>query len=217
MAEEANNFFLKFKHLWQAGMDASLVFECHAGKAWFNLRLHTPYEPPPQQHHQQPRRPTPSRLRRRARRAKARAAAAAANTAPETNPLGVHIAVQTDIPSIETADVAEQASVQVEAEYVYDVLCPDPEYDTAQHSVQECCVSAPYPDTVNIPQYDGLAQNSPSADQNQIPWSWSCKCCQFERFFSTEEKLRLHHNNYGHMLQYEECNICYPWHVWTSR
>ena len=58
-----------------------------------------------------------------------------------------------------------------------------------------------------IPQLDG--SSTLPADQ------WSCKCCRYESFYPTEELLQQHHET--HMLGYEDCNICFTGHVWTSR
>ena len=72
---------------------------------------------------------------------------------------------------------------------VRDVLCPDSQYLTT-----------------SIPQIDGSIN---------LPDQWSCKCCRYERFFHTEDQLQLHHET--HMIGYEDCNICFTGHVWTSR
>ena len=58
-----------------------------------------------------------------------------------------------------------------------------------------------------IPQLDG--SSTLPADQ------WSCKCCRYESFYPTEDLLQQHHET--HMLGYEDCNICFTCHVWTSR
>ena len=44
---------------------------------------------------------------------------------------------------------------------------------------------------------------------------WSCKFCQYEKFFDTEEALEEHHNTAHAFIEYRECNICYGGHVWT--
>ena len=117
MADQLSNFLRKFQEVWQAGKDARLFLECHAGQAVLNLhvRLEHPL-PPPQQHHHHHRRPGPSRLRRRARRAAARAAANAAPAAAkaaseeETTVATAEMAVQTDNVK-KTSDIAVQADV----------------------------------------------------------------------------------------------------------
>ena len=79
---EAKQFFQKFQNLWQAGTDARLSLECHAGQVWLNLQVHLLHQPSPSEQHRQPtRRQGPSRLRRLARRAEARAAKASATEA----------------------------------------------------------------------------------------------------------------------------------------
>ena len=72
---------------------------------------------------------------------------------------------------------------------VTDMFCPD-----SQHLAN------------NIPQLDG---SMPSNLRDQ----WSCKCCRYETFFSTEDQLNWHHET--HMVGYEDCNICFTGHVWT--
>ena len=72
---------------------------------------------------------------------------------------------------------------------VMDMLCSDSQYLT------------------RIPQLDG--SSTLPADQ------WSCKCCRYESFYPTEDLLQQHHET--HMLCYEDCNICFIGHVWTSR
>ena len=66
----------KFQEFWQAGKDARLNLECHAGQVWLHLQVHLPQPPPPQRQQCHPPRQGPSRLRRRARRAEARSKAA---------------------------------------------------------------------------------------------------------------------------------------------
>ena len=64
MAGQLNSFVQKFYSLWQAGNDARLNLECHAGKAQIHLQLNLHLQPQPQhqpRHHpppppQQPRR-----------------------------------------------------------------------------------------------------------------------------------------------------------------
>ena len=84
MADQLNSFMQKFCSLWQAGNDARLNIECHAGQAQIHLQLnihHQPHpQPPPQPQHQHRRHSGPSCLGRRTRRAQARAKAAKAAT-----------------------------------------------------------------------------------------------------------------------------------------
>ena len=71
-----DSFVIKFKHLWNAGHDATLKVETHAGEAFVTLQVGLgrppppPYHPVPQHH---PRHHIgPARQRRRDRRAAAR-------------------------------------------------------------------------------------------------------------------------------------------------
>ena len=65
----------------------------------------------------------------------------------------------------------------------------------------------------NIPQLDGnvLNQNISTKEGN----TWECKCCEFSTVFETEIQLQIHHDTSHDFIEYEECNLCYPWHVWT--
>ena len=72
-----DSFVIKFKHLWNAGHDATLKVETHAGEAFVTLQVGLgrppppPYHPVPQHH---PRHHIgPARQRRRERRAAVRA------------------------------------------------------------------------------------------------------------------------------------------------
>ena len=112
MADQLSNFLAKFRNEWQAGTDARLVIECHAGQAWITLHQPLGYSSPPPNHH--PRQPGPSRLRRRARRAHARAAASVASTNPPSYPATAEMAVQAEIVH-ETSEVAVQADVNQHA------------------------------------------------------------------------------------------------------
>ena len=76
--KELDTFIAQFKQLWQAGLDAHLAVDAHAGKAWVHLHVQLGQAPGPL-HQVQPQFPThrrnrngPSRQRRRARRAAAR-------------------------------------------------------------------------------------------------------------------------------------------------
>jgi hypothetical protein len=100
-----------------------------------------------------------------------------------------------------------------------DELCPDRDYSAAAQGVLHC--PPPYMphlsrvSSQNIPQVDGSTHSYQDQDEDQEEERvWSCKCCTYKKFFDTEDNLHKHHNSPGHMLMYEECNICYPWHVW---
>ena len=73
---ELNNFVVKFHQLWQAGFNAHLNVDSHAGHAWCGLRVDLGPAPGPQQHEVRPggRRHAPSYRRRLDARAAARAA-----------------------------------------------------------------------------------------------------------------------------------------------
>ena len=179
---------VKFCHEWQAGPDAHLVIECHAGKAWITLHQPLGYPSPPAQHH--PRSPGPSRLRRRARRAEARAAASAAPT--DTPASTAEMAVQANL-SPATAEAAVQATpntahgiqstaaqagpqaeqAQHSLHHVADALCPDGWYHSPAVqavAMPPCDGGEPQPVWAppqvlqpEIPQLDGAAD-----DQDQL-------------------------------------------------
>ena len=250
MAETLSNLLKNFKETWQAGKDARLFLECHAGQVWMNLHLRLSHPPPPPKHHQ-PRKPGPSRLRRRARRAEAREAAEkAASSEPSTNKETAEVAAQTENTDKERCDAAEQVDIPVAAlanhhhqaaqaghllpaveaalgppaaesarqlpvlqakqlpqaeqarpwlphhQPVHDALCPDLQFGVAEYLPRH--VSA------DIPQVDG------NVDQ-----TWSCKCCYYETFFGTEYQLKQHHDTEHD--EWEECNWCYPYHVWIPQ
>ena len=99
---EIKELFHKFQDLWQAGSDACLNLECHAGQVWMKFQVKVCHPPPPK--HRRSSRQGPSRLRRRARRADERAASAqvaekvptkeVAAQATPTPPHQHHVAVQ---------------------------------------------------------------------------------------------------------------------------
>merc|ERR1712155_28598 len=80
---ELNNFIVKFHQLWQAGFNAHLNVDSHAGHAWCGLRVDLGPAPGPQQHQVRPggRRHAPAYRRR----LDARAAAGAAKEAEEAS------------------------------------------------------------------------------------------------------------------------------------
>ena len=129
MADQLSNFLVKFRHEWQAGKNARLQIECHAGKAWITLHQPLGYSSPPAQHH--PRRPGPSRLRRRARRADARAAASAAPTGT------AEMAVQADL-SPATVEAAVQATSNTAHGSQSTAAQAGPRAEQAQHPPPSC-------------------------------------------------------------------------------
>ena len=115
---EIKELFHKFQDLWQAGSDACLNLECHAGQVWMKFQVKLCHPPPPK--HRPSSRQGPSRLRRRARRADERAAAAqvaekvptkeVAVQATPTPPHQHHVAVQAAPPPRHQHHVAVQAA-----------------------------------------------------------------------------------------------------------
>ena len=166
MTDQIANFLSKFCKEWQAGTDARLYVECHAGQAWVSLHQPLGHLPPPPSSSRRP--PGPSRLRRSAKRAQARAAASATPVPTAT----AEIAVQTDdaetFAAVAKAAVipapvpqppqapADKAGHQAEqvllTHHVPDALCPDGVYQSP--AVQ---VGPPYHDVTQaaIPQLDG--------------------------------------------------------------
>ena len=192
---------------------------------WINLQVHLLHPPAPEQYHPHPRQ-GPSRLRRRVRRAEARSKAAGKATQKST----VEVSVQTDDDQIKTMDAAVQVESQDHVLPNHAPHLPVHPFPPPQHLLDEVCHDQLYAAAVqaehhpqqshvppNIPQIDGAMLSPVVEDETQI---WSCKCCSFQRFFKTEDELQQHHNSLDdrglqHMLRYDECNICYPWHVWS--
>ena len=75
-AFEATSFMHKFKDLWNAGHEATLLFETQAGQAWATLRVALGHHP----HVSGKKHVSPSQIRRRERREAARIAAEAVQT-----------------------------------------------------------------------------------------------------------------------------------------
>ena len=183
------------------------------------------------QHHR-PRRRGPAYQRRLQRRAAAREAASTADKAVEiVEPAGeaVKLAPDTQV-AVQLATDAQVAAEVLPAQahhqnfwsLLRDELCPDTDYSAAGQDV----LPRPPPfvphqsraSSQNIPQVDGSTLSHHDKDQEEDQEEervWSCKCCTYETFFETEDDLHKHHDRPDHMLMYEECNICYPWHVWT--
>jgi hypothetical protein len=234
----------EFSNQWLAGLQPQLSLETGPdGQIWVNSRVaagDVPTKTLVVRHHDaevpgrcqageavqrpRPRRHRPSYQRRLLRRAAAREAAAAGDEA-------VQSVVETVEPADEAVQLAPPAQVAAEVlpapanqqnfwSLLRDELCPDTDYSTAAQGVLPrpppyvphlSHVSSP-----NIPQLDGSTLSYQDQDQDHGEERvWSCKCCEYEKFFETEDKLHQHHDSPGHMLMYEECNICYPWHVWT--
>ena len=171
--------------------------------------------------HRRPRRHGPARHRRRLRREAARAAAAAASTAdkaeektadkeenvpsaaraahsPTHLTQGQVVAAEALSPVLQPPNHHDQKCQNFRS--VRDEVCPDGVYDAAEQAGHH------RPQSPNIPQVDGIE----NADRE-----WWCYCCEYAKLFETEELLHQHHDDPDHFVTYEECNICYPWHVWT--
>jgi hypothetical protein len=178
-------------------------------------------------HHRRPHRHGPSRQRRLLRREAARAAAAAetadravenaepagktADTAGNVPPSAEKVAQSPNHPPRPQVAAAEAVPPVLQPNHqhdqnfrsVLDELCPDGVYIAAEQAAHP--PQPPQPQ--NIPQLDG---------QENVDREWWCYCCRYAKLFQTEELLHQHHDTTpDHMLTYEECNICYPWHVWT--
>ena len=262
----AAELFHKFQSLWQAGTDARLSLECHAGEAWMNLQVHLSRPPPPhplQRQHpppsfnpqQQPRK-SPSRLRRRARRAEARASKIAADrnvtTADATvqtatcvvdNPAPPTIIFPSPVPSHGDSCVLQQQHHHQAARAVRpqdvegqerhqaghdrqvflhgrhippDVFCPD---DIYHQSLSAVPPHPQLPPQDKLPQLDGNDEEEDEEfseewiNPNPASGLWTCRCCTYAHTFTTEEELGKHHDTL--IIEYNECNVCYPWHVWT--
>ena len=218
---ELKSFVTKFADLWHSGRNASLSLECEAGEATINLKLRLGSHS--FQHHHQgeehclERRAGPSRLRRRARRAQARAmaadqaGAAAAEKASDLPSEGAKTAEEAASSPAAKVDAAVQAEIvpkpAAQAGHVdaaVQVVCPEhgqilfPLYGMQAASLPPTHLPLP----VRVP---AIANSS----------EWSCKCCQYEKFFRTEEALENHHDTAHDFIEYRECNICYNGHVWT--
>ena len=105
--------------------------------------------------------------------------------------------VARQLPVAQAAFTAEQARPWLPHHHpVQDALCPDLHYGVAGF--------APRHVSPDIPQIDGNTEQT-----------WSCKCCTYERFFNTEHQLKQHHD--AEHDEWEECNWCYPYHVWIDQ
>ena len=99
------------------------------------------------------------------------------------------------------------------------MFCPDRVYHNLPAAAQ---VVSP-PPCQNIPQIDGhvaddVEEQGDGDDQDWInpdPISgmWICRCCYYAHSFMTEDDLKTHHDTLT--MLYDECNVCYPWHVWS--
>ena len=241
----ADKAFYNFSNQWLAGLQPQLSLETGPdGQIRISSRvvaenvptsaklvLRRPAEEVGPRH--RPRHHGPARQRRRLRREAAREAAAAgtaekavekANSAVRTadtekdvppsaekdaqSPTNYsQVAPAEDLPaSLQPSHLHDQNLCQSDFRSVVDELCPDGVYHAAGQAVH----LPPLPpdlQSTNIPQVDG---------QEEIgEREWWCYCCRYAKLFPTEEILQQHHDEPDHFITYEECNICYPWHVWT--
>ena len=234
----AEKAFREFSNQWLAGLQPQFSLETGSdGQIWVNSRVaagDVPTQALVVRHHHaaeagqshRPRRRGPAYHRRLQRRAAAREAAPTADEAVETlEPAGEAVEhahptqVAVELPC-DTQVAAEVLPAQAQQQHFWsllrDELCPDTDYSAAGQGVLPH--HPPYvPHRVpgqNIPQVDGSTLSFQDQDQEEER-VWSCKCCRYEKFFDTEDDLHQHHDRPDHMFKYEECNICYPWHVWT--
>ena len=147
----------------------------------------------------------PSYHRRLQRRAAARKVAAARQVAEKANPAP-------DVPALPL----------VEPVPIPDELCPDADYALPIQDLQHHQLDPQHHLDDNIPQLDGHGSDAVEQHQNEDlgDWInpdpdtglWVCRCCTYAHCLPTEDDLKQHHDNL--IFEYEECNICYPWHVW---
>jgi hypothetical protein len=241
----ADKAFYDFSNQWLAGLQPKLSLETGPdGQIWISSRvvaadvptstklvLRRPAEEAGPRH--RPRHHGPSQQRRRLRREAARAAAATAEKTvekavekaaekendarpspekdaqslpPNYSQVAVAAAEEALPANLQPSHLHDQNLRQTDFRSVVDELCPDGVYHAAGQAVHLPPLS-PDLQSPNIPQVDG---------QEEIgERQWWCYCCQYAKLFPTEDLLQQHHDEPDHFINYEECNICYPWHVWT--
>ena len=160
----------------------------------------------------------PSYHRRLQRRAAARKAAAACKLADKA------IQVVSDVSTLPL--IEHQPPQPLTFPIPRDELCPDKDYVLPAHD-QDVRHQHHLVDTDTIPQLDGHGEaeeqhrhedhGTCEADEwinpNPVTGLWVCRCCEYAHSFPTEDDLKLHHDKL--IFEYDECNICYPWHVWS--
>ena len=168
------------------------------------------------------RRRGPSYYRRLQRRATARKVAAAQQIADKAIPVEV---VAPDVPTVDVPDLPLVGAVHVvpPPPLIQDELCPDKDYLLPTIQDQQQHLAPQHHLDVNIPQLDGHGSDVMEHHQhedldewinpNPVTGLWVCRCCTYAHCFPTEDDLKQHHDNL--IFEYEECNICYTWHVWT--
>ena len=141
--------------------------------------------------------------RRLQRRAAARKVADACRTAEKA------IQVVSDVPLTEYSP-PQPSHIPI------DELCPDKDYLLP---TQEQHLPPQHQLVDTIPQLDGheplqhKGLDDSWINPNPNTGAWVCRCCEYAHTFPTEDDLRLHHDQL--IFEYDECNICYPWHVWS--
>ena len=170
-------------------------------------------------------------MRRSARCAEARAAArAAVNEAAENVAVEQDHANENDATvssNLNHPDAAEEVAMHTVAGpghilHVPDLFCPDIVCHDLPAAAQDGSPPPPQ-DTLPQPQLDGHAEvvaGEQESEQEDEDWinpdpvtgSWVCRCCYYAHNFISEDDLRKHHDTLS--MQYEDCNNCYPWHVW---
>ena len=151
-AFETTSLTNKFKSLWLAGIEAKLVFETHAGKAWGTLHvclgehpLHHELPPHLQEHPRKRNSPAKQRLRERREAARVEAAAIEAarseEVAEEATESETAEAAQATVNEnanlYQAHDAAEEVKDPAESkatEILLDEICPDDEYLSCQVS-----------------------------------------------------------------------------------
>ena len=159
----------------------------------------------------------PSYRRRQQRRAASRKAASARKIAADKA-----IQVALDLPAampLVTAAHAPEHFPRQPCPFTTDELCPDKDY---LRSTQSQHLHHQHHLDHAIPQVDGhddAAEQHQQEDEqdwinpNPDTGLWVCRCCTYAHSLPTEDDLKQHHDKL--IFEYEECNICYPWHVWT--
>ena len=97
------------------------------------------------------------------------------------------------------------------------MFCPDNVYQ------QSAPAALDPPLQNNLPQLDGnVTENDKDEDNDDeeewinpdpVTGLWICRCCSYAHTFKTEKDLKMHHDTL--IFEYDDCNVCYPWHVWT--
>ena len=138
LVTELDSFVQKFHQLWNAGLNAHLELDAHAGNAWVSLHLQLGHAPGPLHPRPAPTLvPGGARIRRREKRAAARKQAEEAKKAAEQNEKTSEIAEKAkDMSKTENREdstvnvINEETTEKVEAKavQVQDAIIDDKEY-----------------------------------------------------------------------------------------